>query len=67
MFRVEKGFQGCMPMFEAFTIQGQYYWNRRYQLHASAAVVHPVHMMSRETDYEQMISFGDNIQGKILI
>lgn len=67
MFGVEKGFQGCVPVFEAFTIQGQYYWNRRYQLHTSAAVVRPLHMMSHETDYEQIISFGDNIQGKILM
>jgi hypothetical protein len=28
---VEKGFQGCVPVFEVFTIQGQYYWNRRCQ------------------------------------
>jgi hypothetical protein len=60
MFGVKKGFQGCVPVFEAFTIQGQYYWNRRYHLHTFADV-HPLHVMSHETDYEQMISLGDNI------
>jgi hypothetical protein len=67
MFGVEKGFQGCVPVFEAFTIQGQYYRNRRYQLQTSAAVVCPLHMMSCKTDCEQTISFGDNIQEKILM
>jgi len=31
MFLVAKSFQGCVPVFEAFTIQGQYYWKRKYQ------------------------------------
>jgi len=55
-----------MPVFEAFTIQGQYYWNRRYQC-TLTHLVHPLHVISHKTDYEQTISVGDNIQGKILM
>jgi hypothetical protein len=36
-------------------------------VHTSAVVVCPLHVMSHKTDYEQMISFGDNIKGKILM
>ena len=36
-------------------------------VHTSAAVVHPLCVMSHKTDYEQTISVGDNIRGKILM
>jgi len=36
-------------------------------MHTSAAVVYPLCLVSHKTDYEQTISVGDNIQGKILM